>query len=447
MKKKTILIIVALALVGAFAITLYNKQKPCTPNGKVVCFDDESERYLVEDDAELTIYVKSAAQKAYLLREIKNVVAEASQFTLQVKVNPQIKAWDAVHELDVDVFYIQQAEAAMMIDHLMVVDENFVNDRSSLGIYHLSETINQVKHVFLPTTYEGLLFMYNKTLLEQLGFDVERVDEKNRLVELNNWQAIMDLTDAWHQEKPLKKLNSIFPFNVREPWQFYPFLTAGGWQMFADDDIEDPGFLSLDFFNSLVFVDQLFSTDWYFNRSLEQTWNYENALINNETLFSLASMWVDWDAISELKNQEYSYSAFPDYESNNLTPLVKVDGLVIKANPYPSLSHAVVSVLHKLEGVQVLLDDGEFNLVIAHDEFEQLTMDDKQYEKSLAYSYSVIEPLVALANNPHILGWDFYLQGNLFDVIQQIHSEELTIEQGQAQLVELYDAWYHQNNQ
>lgn len=446
MKKKPILITIALAMLGSFAIVTYNYLKPCVANGKVVCFDEKTQLYTIEEDAKLIVYVKNNQQRSYLLNNIDKLIEDAS-YQLKVEVQPTLKAWDAMFEHDVDIFYTQQEEAAMIVEELMEIQMDYAAVRSQVGIEHLSQTINSVKNVFMPISYEGLLFTYNQTLLEELGFDVNQVDDKNRVVELNNWEAIIDLTNAWHTESPHDHLNSIFPFNIAESWQFYPFLTAGGWQMFSERDITSAGFESEAFLESLRFLKEVFETSWYFKDAQQHIWNYENALINDETLFSLTSTWMNWEEIASIKQQEYSYSAFPDYEEHTLTPLVKVEGLVVKDNPYPSLSHAVISLLNSLDNVQVLLDSSDEDLVIAHDEFEHLKMSDKRQEKALAYSYSVVEPLLALDANPKILGWDFYLQGHVFEIVHEIYEQNLSIEAGQAALVEAYQLWYNQNNQ
>jgi hypothetical protein len=290
------------------------------------------------------------------------------------------------------------------------------------------------------------LFAYNETLLESLGFDVNDLDEKNRLNSLNDWQEIMDLLEKWSQERPDAKITSIFPFTVSEPWQLYAFLTAGKWQMFDSMDVSDPGFLSTDFYHSLIFMKDMFDKEWYFNNLDEKTWNYEQALINKESLFSIATEWMDWEDIAQFTNQEFSYSAFPSNGTTQLTPLVRVDGLVIKENDYPSLSHRIISILQGLENMQVLIDTFDANYVVAHDEFDKLNLSEKQAEKSLAYSYSVSEPLLALEENPSLLGWDFYLQGHVFEVLIQLFNDEITVEEAQLDLVDSYELWYNQHN-
>ena len=445
MKKTYILYSLVSLLVLSGTVIVTDHYKACVADGETVCFDQETNRFIVEENAELTVYVKNKEQKEYLLMKLTRDIVDYN-LQINVEVYPEVTAWDAVHTLDGDIFYIQQLEAAMIHDQLMEIDERIVNLRSSLGINHLTKMINYEKAVFLPTFYEGLLFAYNETLLESLGFDVNDLDEKNRLNSLNDWQEIMDLLEKWSQERPDAKITSIFPFTVSEPWQLYAFLTAGKWQMFDSMDVSDPGFLSTDFYHSLIFMKDMFDKEWYFNNLDEKTWNYEQALINKESLFSIATEWMDWEDIAQYTNQEFSYSAFPSNGTTQLTPLVRVDGLVIKENDYPSLSHRIVSILQGLENMQILIDTYDANYVVAHDEFDKLNLSEKQAEKSLAYSYSVSEPLLALEENPSLLGWDFYLQGHVFEVLMQLFNDEITVEEAQLDLVDSYELWYNQHN-
>ncbi len=445
MKKLFVVYSLISLVVLSGTVAVVNYYKPCVADGNTVCFDEETNIFVLEENAELTVYVKNNEQREYLYVKMTRDIVDYN-IKLNVEVIPEVSAWDAVHKLEADIFYIQQLEAAMMHDHLMEMDKRIVSQRSSNGIEHITSMINFNETVFLPTTYEGLLFAYNKTLLEELGFDIHDVDEKNRLNAFNDWQEIVELLQQWKQERPDSSITSVFPFTVSEPWQLYAFLTAGDWHMFDSMDVSNPGFLSLDFYHSLTFIKELFEEEWYFNGLDEKTWNYEQALINKESLFSIATEWMNWDDIAEHTNQEFSYSAFPSNESIQLSPLVRVGGLVIKENDFPSLSHKVVSILNGLDSIQLLSDTADVNVVVAHDEFEQLTMKQKQAEKSLAFSYGVSEPLLALADNPTMLGWDFYLQGHVFEVLIQLFDNEITVEEAQLELVESYELWYNQHN-
>jgi len=96
--------------------------------------------------------------------------------------------------------------------------------------------------------------------------------------------------------------------------------------------------------------------------------------------------------------------------------------------------------------VQILHDSTSLNLVVGLDELTQVNFDHVNHQKSLAYSYSDVQPLVALEENPEVLGWDFYLQGDMFEVVLRLFEEKITTEQAQAELVELYNTWYNQYN-
>ena len=445
MKKTTLLLMLVTAIVLGVSISVINEYKVCEADGLTVCFDEENKSFIIEENASLTVYVKNNEQKDFLLSKLTREILDY-KLDINVLIKPKATAWQAVYEEDVDILYMPLQEAAMMHEYLMEIDERIINLRSHQGIEHITEVINKDKKVFLPTTYQGQLFVYNLTLLESLGFDIQDVDEKNRVRELNSWDKIIRLSQAYKEDLPLQKVHSVFPFSVSEPWQFYPYLTAGNWQMFESMDASDPGFLTSDFFQSLLFVKKLFDNEWYYNSMDERSWNYEHALINQASLMSIATEWLNWEDIAQYTNQQYQYSAFPDHNNVPLAPLVQVSGLVVKDNEYPSLSHKIISVLNSLESVQILHDSTSLNLVVGLDELTQVNFDPARHQKSLAYSYSDVQPLVALEENPKVLGWDFYLQGDMFEVVLRLFEEKITTEQAQAELVELYNTWYNQYN-
>ncbi len=448
MRKIYILLgIAAIAILGV-GTKYYIDLQPCQADGKRVCFDVETGEFIVENEATLSLYLKSQQQKEWLLEQLHDDIIEYN-LKLNIEIIDELTAWEAKHQYEADVFYTQKQDAAMIYDDLMVID-SIISDQISLeGLEHFVDIINMEGFRFLPSTYEGLLFVYNETLLEQLGFDVTNKDDKNRIIGLSDWDDLIQLSEQWQQDKPVinrRPLTSVFPFTVSEPWQFYAFLTASGWQMFQDLDVSNPDFLSTDFYHSLLFINKLFDTSWDLSEQNNSNWRYERALMNMEAPFSIAPEWMNWEEISKKNNQTYRYSAFPTNYSVQLTPLVRVGGLVIKDNPYPSLSHKIFSLLSSHESIQILLDSTDSNVVIPSNQIELYELSEIRKEKIKAYSYSVSEPLLALDKNPEILGWDYYLEGRVHQIMLQVFEKEITIEQAQKQLVEDYQQWYAQNN-
>jgi hypothetical protein len=439
------LVFVSVVVIGSSWKILDDKTY-CYADGTRVCYNQKEQTFNLEKDASLTIYLKTEQQKEYLLTALAQDIVDYN-ITLDIKIDSSVSAWEAINELNADIFYTQENEAAMIYSDLMSMESVFTDELSFEGIDHFASLINREGIRFVPNSYEGLLFVYNETLLDNLGFDITQKDDKNRVVGLSQWNDALQLSKQWKEERPNASITSVFPFTVAEPWQFYPFLTAGGWHMFSSDNASQPGFDSPEFYNALVFVDEIFNSKLTFNEQDELAWRFEEALINEDSLFSIATDWLDWEAISLTNNQEYSYSAFLDHMENPLTPLVRVDGLVIKDNPFPTWSHRIFELLTSDENTQLLLDTTSENLVIAKDKLDSFEMDAKRKEKIQAYMYSVSEPLVALENNSQILGWDYYLEGHVHKIILEVFNKNITIEQAQQQLVEDYNSWYNINNQ
>lgn len=445
MKKIILYIVFVSVVVVSSGWIILSERTYCEADGTQVCYDKKNRKFNLENNASLTIYLKNQEQKDYLLSALARDIVDYN-LTLDIKVDSSVSAWEVTHELNADIFYTQENEAAMIFNELMIIDSEFADRLSFAGIEHFASLVNMNGIRFVPNSYEGLLFVYNETLLEDLGFDTNNKDDKNRIVGLSEWEDAIELSKLWKEERPDGSIASIFPFTVAEPWQFYPFLTAGGWHMFSSNEASDPGFDTIEFFNALVFVDEIFASKLTFDEQDELAWRFEDALLKKDSLFSLATEWLDWEAISQVNEQEYSYSAFLDYNDIPLTPLVRVNGLVVKDNSYPSLSHRIFEVLTRDQNTQVLLESTKDNLVIAKDKLELFEIDEKRKEKIQAYMYSVSEPLVALENNPQILGWEYYLEGHVHTIILDVFNKKITIEQAQQQLIEDYKIWYSQNN-
>jgi hypothetical protein len=446
MKKYILYIVFVSIVVVGSGWMIVSEKTYCEADGTQVCYNQKENKFNLENNATLTIYLKNQEQKDYLLSALARDIVDYN-LTLDIKIDTSVSAWEAIHELDADIFYTQENEAAMIYNELMVMELVFSDRLSFEGIDHFATLLNREGIRFVPSSYEGLLFAYNETLLEELGFDTSNKDDKNRIVGLSEWKDAIELSKQWNENRPDTSIASIFPFTVAEPWQFYPFLTAGGWHMFSSNKASEPGFDSIEFFDALVFVDELFNSKLTFDEQDELAWRFEDALLNKDSLFSLATDWLDWEAISLVNEQEYSYSAFLDYKQTPLTPLVRVDGLVVKNNPYPSLSNRIFEVLTRDQNTQILLESTKDNLVIAKDKIEIFQIEEKRKEKIQAYMYSVSEPLVALEDNPQILGWEYYLEGRVHKIILEVFNKNITIEQAQLQLVEDYKIWYDQNNQ
>lgn len=448
MRKRIISFVGIMAFIVAFsAIASY--ASTCHLNGKQVCFNIETQRFETEKQGQLTIFLQNNEQRDYLLSQIRDQIYQ-QQLRLIIRTVDEITAWDAVMENNVDIFYIQKDQAAMIVDQLMPISEVIVDQLFLEGLDHFLSVINDRNFVFIPYTYSGSLFVYNKTLLTQLGIDVETVDKLNRPVELSDWTQIMELSNQYYSKVPTinrKPLQALFPLTIDEPWQFYPFLTAGGWQMFENFDASKPTFLSTDFFHSLLFIEKLGQVNWDLTKTKNYSWRYEKTLLTNTAPLGIETEWMNLASYAQRTNQEFIYTAYPTYNNKQLTPLVNIKGLVAKKNKYPSLTNEIIRILTQFDAMQLMLDSSEEALVIPVSMLDQFEIDPIKKQKSLAYAYSVSEPLVALPNNPSIRGWDFYLQGNHVDVIKQVFDQTLSPTEAQLILIERYQEWLEIYNQ
>jgi hypothetical protein len=65
---------------------------------------------------------------------------------------------------------------------------------------------------------------------------------------------------------------------------------------------------------------------------------------------------------------------------------------------------------------------------------------------SLAYTYSEIEPMVALPENTSKLGFDFYLEADFMNILKSVFNQEISPLEAQQIFISLYESWLSENN-
>lgn len=403
--------------------------------------------FKVENRSKITIALPSAGMRDWFIDQFyQQHPGHTVNFDFRIIEN--LSAQQAL-DLGVDIFYTDTHQAALLYDRLIPFDSRIVEHISSEDIEHFTEIINMEETFFYPFSYQGLLFVYNKTMLESLNFEISELTETNLPVRFSRWEDIIDLAEQWKEQTAIyneKEVHVVFPFTLQERWQFYPFLTAGGWHMFEDNDATDPGFDDESFLTSLEFIADMGNVDWDHGKAPSSGWRYEKVVSDQISPFGMAGPWMFVDQIEELKDVDYVFSAFPTYKDQQLHPLVVVSGLIALENDAPSLTQEILRILTSSEATQSALDSTKKILVLPKDRIEQYTMSDNRRQMSHAYMYSRIEPMVALPQNTSKLGFDFYLEADFMGILNKLYTQELSANDAQQKFIELYDTWLSENN-
>lgn len=432
---------------GGYVYSGYVSGDFCRTDGITVCYDTNNEFFKVESRAKITIALPSKAMQDWFIDQFYQLHS-GHTVNFDFRIIENLSAQQAL-DLGVDIFYTDTHQAALLYDRLTPFDDKIDPENSMEGLSQYTEIINMNETLFRPFSYQGLLFVYNKTMLETLGYDVENVTETNLPQSLSRWEDLIDLAEQWKSRSSVynnEEIEIVFPFTFEEKWQFYPFLTAGGWNMFADHDATQPGFDKESFLESLNFIAETGKITWDFNEKPNDRWLYEKMINEQVSPFGMAGPWMFIDQAEALNNVDYVFAAFPTYKEKQLHPLVVVTGLVALNNEAPSLTQEILRILSLPQATQVALDSTKKILVIPEDQLNNFDMSENRRQMSLAYLYSAIEPMVALPENTEKLGFDFYLEADFMNILKSVFKQEILPVDAQQQFVESYKSWLTENN-
>ncbi len=414
--------------------------RKCTLGDGRVCYNEEAGRYEIEDNAKLSVMVSQQSVADWLTTYFQEDIT-SGKLTLDFVVQQEVTAWDAVNQSVADVILIQQDQAAMIFDRFLPVDNQLIIKYLIDDIPQFHSLINEETPLWIPQTIDGLLFIYNKTMLDELGINTEQRNEFNLPEQLASWEAISELNQSILEEDILfksKRIQSAFPLTFQEKWQFYPFLTASGWQMLESNKSSDPGFDSIELFSSLNYL------MWMEKMFGSASWQYEKVISEFISPFGVASPWMFVTEIEAMYEVDFVYAAYPSYQGNVMTPLARVAGYAVMDNAYPSASMAVLDALLSDEIVKLQLENKETSIVISPQRRGDFELTDNQKDHMIAYDYSVSEPLVALENNPSVRAWEFYMEGHVTEIIQLMIQGNISVEEAQIQLIKKYEEWVNE---
>lgn len=432
---------------GEYVYSGYVSGDFCRMDGLTVCYDANNEFFKVESRSKITIALPSKAMQDWFLDQFYQT-HPGHTVNFDFRIIENLSAQQAL-DLGVDIFYTDTHQAALLFDRLTPFDSRFGNEASTEGIDQFTEVINMEDVLFRPFSYQGLLFVYNKTMLETLGYDVSTVTDTNLPQIFSRWEDLIELARGWKSASRIydqKEINIVFPLTFEEKWQFYPFLTAGDWHMFEDNDATQAGFDKESFLASLTFLEKMGEVTWDYSAQPKDDWLYEKVINEQIAPFGMAGPWMFVEQIEELKSVDYVFSAFPTFQDNQLKPLVIVTGLVALKNEAPSLTQEILRILSLPQSTQSALDTTNKILVIARDQLDNFQMSDNRRQMSLAFTYSEIEPIVALPQHTAKLGFDFYLEADFMNILKSVYKKELTPMEAQQQFIDLYQSWLSENN-
>jgi arabinogalactan oligomer/maltooligosaccharide transport system substrate-binding protein len=426
------LILMNAMILGTAMVTEANT---CRVGEAPVCYDRSLDAYAIEPEAHVSVQVLNADHGEALVKLWNDTHPQ----------QPGVVSYTLVNDGQVsDIRYLSQEQAAFEYETLYPLEDT-ENIDFPLTI---SPELNTPDVTFIPMAGEGFAFVTNKSALETLGVVWEDVDKDNLIDSLSDFESIISTQARWTTDK--QKL----VFSMSEPYAFYPFLSAGGWEIFSSYDGYAPGFEQAEFLESLRFIDALSQVNW--NNSETNTadtyvWDFSESLKADDFLFNIVSSWMYLETYQSRNGSEWMVSRFPSMnaQSEPLSPfLSEVRGYSIsKETVFPSAAHEVMRLIRSDLGIQVFVDTTT-EIPLASKEVLDKTVftNNLRAQYAQAFIHSQSEPLIALVNQPNIPAFRLYLEIELMPTIRSLWNQEITPEEAQIQIAMASDAWLFQHS-
>lgn len=431
MKKPVIIVSFILFLIVSFlyVFAANNGFKACELETDKVCFDKELGQYQIEENANITIAVKSVEYG----EAIKQLWSETHPDKASINY---VLANETSNQ---DLIYGLANDMALIYDSLYPIDNNISNNRSDL-----SSELNVNDLRFIPLVGEGFAFITNKTELERLTGTWLDTNSNNIHDSFESFENIINAQAEWDTDYHKLVLS------LSEPYTLYPYFTSNGWKLFEDYNSYYPGFEKENFLESLRFIEALSKINWNNsenNLAETYTWEYPSALFNDNFVFSQVSTWMYFEEMDIRHESEWLISSFPKaYESSEtkLSPLLTaVYGYSINANTlYPSAAHELMRLVYSIEGLQVKINSDNEIILSNKEVLDQLVFNNEYLRQfSYAFIHSQSEPLIAVEDYPSNLAMRIYYEIDIEKTIQRLWNHEITVEEAQIDIALKSDDW------
>lgn len=417
------LILILLLGLGSFSAITVLADDTCITDGLTVCFDVNQNAYKTEAHAHLEMVVPDEAYGQAIVDFWDWYHPE-----LAGRITTILASEATGNE---DVFFVSQNQAAQLYGSLYPMHDELAKRvvLSQAGVLNTSDLR------YLPLSAEGFAMIVNTTRLELAGIELTDNDEDGRIDSLASFEQILALAPVWETMNV-----TAFPLALNEPYAIYPFLTAGGFELFASWDATQPGFESPALRTGLRLIQALSSVNWNHspsNQADTYTWRYEDALVEDDFGISLVGSWMEVDGYDHEHTTQWHVMPFPTFEGQTLHPMIRTSGLAINANTYyPSAAHELVRILKSVKGIQLLIDTTDRIPLVDRSTLNYLTFTNPHTRNfALAFESAISEPLIAFEANPSILAMELYANMDVSGPISDLWNGTIGLSEAQTRLI------------
>ena len=473
-------------VIGIFSTAYFLIVSRCTLDGESVCFDKTTEMFKIEENANLLVQVENEELGTYLVETWDKLHPE-NKGAIETSVQEPLNIKELSEGFPYDVMVTNQSNASFFLNDLRDLDSDLARVVGSKIPSQLQDAINLQGYYFVQNSIDGWYFVYNETLLKEMGFDVESENIYGLPTELDSWEKIFSNSD-----KILKYSKYVFPLTFADQDSFYPFLTGGRWTLNFTNRGSNPGFESREFHEDLELI-EMFRDNDYFDldkKTIDETkenessknpddsedseivkepdssketeikdgavevknketlpWLYEEAFYNRETPFSIMHKSLQFEAHKDLTDDVYKIAPFPTFKDHHLAPMGDVNGYIVnKAVKFPSASAEVIRILRTPEALVQYKSSDDKALIYSRSYFDELDLDDETMREILAYNYHDTPSVLALDNNPNKLTRSLYDEIDFMDIFKELYQNKISSEEAQEKIVKRVNVWLDKND-
>ncbi len=456
MKKLTVL---ALALLLGMTIAACEREEA----EEAVMFDEDAEEFEIEDGAEIEIGVDSVTLGQALVEQWEEEYPEHEDVL-------SYTFYDAVNDEDggmegLELMEDEAPDVALVIDNEVLGREPAVRELHDYFIdigeeqtHEIYEDINELGNFYLPAVYDGMVFSWNKTMLEEWDVDVDDRTEGNLPAEFASWEDIFDYADEYGKEPGERpefegdEILEFFPLSVAEAWSGYMQLSATGWNIFEGEDYGDPEFDDPQFLEGLEFLEAFSEANMSVDSGGEprsagaMAWRWENYL-EGDYPFGLVGTWMDIDGYMEDTGYEFEFAYLPTWEGNDPSTLYKTKGFVINSyTDYPSAANEVMRWLYSEDTMGTIVNESAY--IPALQEDAEITPEVEQdYKEDMINAIEHngwLESADRVPGNPTQRAMSVYYDIGVEAYMEELWDGDRTPEETQDDIVDDAEYWMDQ---
>ena len=461
--KKLFTMTLALVLMASAAACSrgQDSSKECTLDGMSVCYDSATGQYKVEKDAKIRLGGDNDAWGAAIVELWNKTHPELAGVVefVNAGVSGAADLLATQQGEFADVFMTIDGETPRNASHLLPIDANLaktIKDNSLESFYKAGNGDN-ANTIYAPMTYDGMAFVWNKTMLESLGIDTADADGNGLPEAVDTWEEIFAISKSWINNRPTykgKKVNIMYPLTLTNQWSDYHHLSSAGWHIFASGDATKPGYddpkfkAGFDFLLAAKDAQISVEESGVLTPAESMAWKWDNVLKEEIAPFGLFGTWMNMKEAVDLTGSEYVLSILPTWKGVNQTPFVKTKGYVINAyTKYRSAATELMRIIYTA-GFQSMVDTSSYapSLVDASALTPNLAERSIQSQLMAAFVYNYPEPALTLPNNSQMKAMDAAFYPIVSDAEKHVWDNTKSIDDAIAELIEVSNSKIAEGN-